>query len=115
MVFLFGLSDDASAPSHKFCIPNWQSEISSKCLHLTHLSETKKSEIRISKLETNSNNQNANDQTLIRLHKFKNPLSPRGEEATLKIAKNGVKKEDFRLSTTHSSSPFKGRACPVKC
>jgi len=51
-----------SGPSHKFCIPNWQNEMPSKCLHLIHLSETEKSEIRISKLETNSNNRNANDQ-----------------------------------------------------
>ena len=41
-----------SVPSHKFSIPNWQDEIRSKWLYLTHLSETGNSEIRISKYET---------------------------------------------------------------
>ncbi len=64
----------SSTPSHKFCVPNWQNEMSSKWLHLIHLSETGNSvlfsrrqpQIRISKLvlfsrrkpQTNSNDQN---------------------------------------------------------
>ena len=50
------------APSHKFCTLEWQDEVLQECIHLAHLSRTGKSEIRISKLETNSNHKNFNDQ-----------------------------------------------------
>ncbi len=51
-----------SAPSQKFCALEWQDEIFHKFIRFTHLSRTGKSEIRISKHETNSNDRNINDQ-----------------------------------------------------
>jgi len=58
----------ASAPSQKFCTLKWQDEISHKFIRFTHLSRTGKSEIRISKHETNSNDRNINNQNGKRYH-----------------------------------------------
>jgi len=43
---------------HKFCISKWQFEI---ILYFIHFAPALKSEIRISKHETNSNDKNLND------------------------------------------------------
>ena len=53
-----------STPSQKFLILEWQDEILHKDMHLIHLSVAGKSKIRISKLETNSNDRNVNDQNI---------------------------------------------------
>jgi hypothetical protein len=54
----------ASTPSQKFCTSKWQDKITHEFIHLTHLSGTGKYETRISKLETNTNDQNINDQNI---------------------------------------------------
>ena len=49
---------EVSTLSHKFCSWCWQYKKQSNYFHLTHFIGTGKSEIRISKFETNSNDQN---------------------------------------------------------
>ena len=54
---IFALST-SSTLFHKFCVLKWQFEI---ILYLIHFAAALKSEIRISKHETNSNERNLND------------------------------------------------------